>query len=89
MRFAWEGQDVTLEGNPSLQCFKVSLKTLVKTLRVGGNRVLVECNGLSDLETAAKTALHTPDFLTQILNNSPKLPLHFYTYPLINPKTMQ
>ena len=72
MRFLWEGQPVTLMGDASLQCSKIPLKTMVKTLRAEKHGILIECNGLIKSETASKQPTQIPDFLTPILAKYPK-----------------
>ena len=47
MQFQWEGSEVTLKGDPSLKCSKISMKRLRKTLNAEGGCVLIECHGLS------------------------------------------
>lgn len=84
MRFQWEGREVTLKGDPSLKCSRISLKKLRKTLKAGISGVLIECNGLSVSDIESDMSI--PSFLSDILQTYPQVLQPLFKLPPSRPQ---
>lgn len=61
MLFIWNNEPVVLLGDELLQRAKVSLKVIMKEIRVEGGGVLIECKGLE----GEAAEIIVPPFLTK------------------------
>lgn len=73
------GKSITLKGDPSLGRSMISLKSMLRTIRKGGEGYTIECNHLAPQHIGEKivdTAELVPTFLQQVLKKHDKV-FHF------------